>query len=145
MIWVALAVARPGLHVGTAILNAAVVPRLRPVSRFASTPLVSVLVPARNEAQVIGSAVRALLQQTHPSFEVLILDDHSTDGTADVVAREAADDPAYASCLGQICHPAGWARTGLASNWPNKALVTSWSLQTPMCTGLPTVWRHWSP
>ena len=129
----------------TAILNAAVVPRLRPVSRFASTPLVSVLVLARNEAQVIGSAVRSLLQQTYPSFEALILDDHSTHGTADVVAREAADDHRLRLVSGEICHPAGWVRTALASKWPNKAPATSWSLQTPMRIGLPTVWRHWSP
>jgi glycosyl transferase family 2 len=55
---------------------------------------VSVLVPARDEAARIGPTVASLLAQTGlADVEVLVLDDGSTDGTADVVAAAAAGDP----------------------------------------------------
>lgn len=48
-------------------------------------PLVSVLVPARDEAHRIGPCVASLLAQGYPNFELLVLDDHSSDDTAAVV------------------------------------------------------------
>jgi glycosyltransferase involved in cell wall biosynthesis len=50
---------------------------------------VSVLVPARNEAESLPALVEALLRQTRPADEILIADAGSTDRTADV-AREAS-------------------------------------------------------
>lgn len=46
---------------------------------------VSVLIPARNEASSIGAALDRLTASTHPSFEVLVLDDASEDDTAAIV------------------------------------------------------------
>ena len=55
---------------------------------------VSVLVPARDEAHRITPTVRSLLAQRGvPDLEILVLDDGSTDGTADVVRAAAAGDP----------------------------------------------------
>lgn len=71
-----------------ATLNALTFPRLRP-ERPAQQPRVSLLVPARNEAPTISETVRALLAQAYPDFEVIVLDDGSDDGTAQI-AREAA-------------------------------------------------------
>lgn len=53
----------------------------------AQSPFVSVVVAARNEATRIGPLLEALAAQDHPrdKFEVLVVDDHSEDGTADVV------------------------------------------------------------
>ncbi len=45
-------------------------------------PLVSILVPARNEAQNIEACVSSLLAQDYPCFELIVLDDHSEDQTA---------------------------------------------------------------
>jgi dolichol-phosphate mannosyltransferase len=56
----------------------------------------SVVIPARNEAELIESTLRALLGQLASEgmdYEVLVVDDGSTDGTAGVVARVAAEDP----------------------------------------------------
>ena len=50
-----------------------------------SVPLVSVLVPARNEAARIISCLRSLLAQDYPNYEVVVLDDHSEDDTAAIV------------------------------------------------------------
>lgn len=47
----------------------------------------SVCVPARNEERDIGEAVRAFDRQDHPDLEVIVVDDRSTDGTADILAR----------------------------------------------------------
>jgi len=48
-------------------------------------PLVSVIVPARNEAANIETCVLSLVASTYPSFEVVVVDDRSEDGTADLV------------------------------------------------------------
>jgi 1,2-diacylglycerol 3-beta-glucosyltransferase len=50
-------------------------------------PMVSVVVPAHNEAGVIAASVLAFLEQRYPNFELLIMDDRSTDGTAQVLAQ----------------------------------------------------------
>lgn len=57
-----------------------------------STPFVSLIVPARNEARVIEGCVRALLAQDYPAFEVIAVDDNSTDETPTILARIAAED-----------------------------------------------------
>jgi glycosyltransferase involved in cell wall biosynthesis len=53
---------------------------------------VSVLIPARNEASGIAISLEYLLKSDHPNFEILILDDHSDDGTADIVSEFARKD-----------------------------------------------------
>lgn len=46
---------------------------------------VSILIPARNEEQNIGRCLESLIDQTSNNFEILVLDDNSTDNTADVI------------------------------------------------------------
>jgi len=55
-------------------------------------PSVSVVVPARNEEAVIGETLASLLAQDYPPdrFEIVVVDDRSTDGTADVVRDAGA-------------------------------------------------------
>ena len=48
-------------------------------------PRVSILIPARNEALNIGPCVRSLLAQDYPNCELCVLDDHSDDGTGEIV------------------------------------------------------------
>jgi chlorobactene glucosyltransferase len=52
----------------------------------ANSPLVSVIVPARNEARNIQRCLAALLSQTYPSYEVIVVDDRSTDETPHLLA-----------------------------------------------------------
>jgi chlorobactene glucosyltransferase len=56
-------------------------------------PLVSVIVPARNEAHNIGRCVSSILTATYPNLEIIVVDDSSTDGTADIARAAAKGDP----------------------------------------------------
>lgn len=56
-------------------------------------PLVSVIVPARNERRNIERCVSSVLSTTYAAVEVIVVDDHSTDGTGDIVRQMAARDP----------------------------------------------------
>ncbi|MEX1185994.1 MAG: glycosyltransferase [Gemmatimonadaceae bacterium] len=49
-------------------------------------PLVSVIVPARNEARNIGRCVRSILSTDYPNVELIVVDDQSTDGTGAIAA-----------------------------------------------------------
>ncbi len=57
--------------------------------RLEGRGLVSVIVPARNEAANIETCVRSLVQADHVDFEIIVVDDRSEDGTA-VIARSIA-------------------------------------------------------
>lgn len=52
---------------------------------MSTTPLVSVLMPAFNAEQYIAQAIESVLQQTYPHFELLILNDGSTDRTQQIL------------------------------------------------------------
>src|SRR5690606_5425641 len=73
---------------------------------------VSVLIPARNEAAVIADTVRSVMAQRYPHFELILLDDHSTDGTAAVAQAAAQGDERLRIVSGEPL-PAGW----LGKNW----------------------------
>jgi 4,4'-diaponeurosporenoate glycosyltransferase len=78
------------------------VPRLPAASSRAPGRLVSVVVPARNEARRLPGLLAALGAQTRPADEVLVVDDHSDDDTA-AIADAAGVDAAAAPPL-----PDGW-------------------------------------
>lgn len=69
--------------------------------------LVSVLIPARNEAESIRPALVSILSSAHPEFEVLVLDDHSEDATANIVQSIASRDPRV-KLLQSKALPEGW-------------------------------------
>jgi glycosyltransferase involved in cell wall biosynthesis len=55
--------------------------------------LVSVVIPARNEARNIGPLLDSVLGQTWQNLQVLVVDGCSEDATAEIVSRRALDDP----------------------------------------------------
>ncbi len=81
------------IALGRTILNLALVPRLRARAVPAGEmPLVSVIVPARDEEQAIERTVRAFLAQTWPSLELIVVNDRSTDSTGAILARLSLED-----------------------------------------------------
>lgn len=75
-------------------------------------PAVTALVPARDEAEVIGRAVGSLLDQDYPgSFRVVVTDDHSTDGTARLARAAAVERGAEDRLLvvTAAALPSGWS------------------------------------
>ena len=77
----------------------------------AAWPEVAIVIPARDEATVIGKCLASLLRQDYPGrYRIVLVDDNSTDGTAGVAARVAAesDHPGRLTVLaGQSLAP-GW-------------------------------------
>ncbi len=51
-----------------------------------ASPMVSIIVPARNEEKSIECCVRSLLAQDYPSFEVIVVDDDSQDATGEILS-----------------------------------------------------------
>ena len=76
----------------------------------AALPPVAIVVPARNEADNIAQSVTSLLGQDYPALSLIVVDDDSNDGTADVARRAAAAHGAEAklTIVDSRTLPAGW-------------------------------------
>jgi len=55
--------------------------------RIDDRPLLTVITPTFNRADLLGETVESVLDQNYPRVEYLVLDDGSTDSTASVMAR----------------------------------------------------------
>ncbi len=78
------------------------------ISLAQNTPLISICVPARNEERNIRRCVESLLAQTYPNFELVILEDRSTDSTAKILDELAQKDTRLKIISGNVL-PLGWA------------------------------------
>lgn len=94
---------------GILLTNLVLFPRLRREPAPSPAPRLSVLIPARNEAHVLRETLALLTAQAYPDLEILVLDDHSTDGTGDI-ARAAGS---HVQVIAGAPLPTGW--TG--KNW----------------------------
>ena len=110
---------------GIAVVNALVFPRLGMPSALATfisrgsfaspaategrieETFVSLLIPARNEAEIIEQTVRHLLAQTYTHFELIVLDDNSTDNTYTILETIQTKAPRLCVIQGQPL-PDGW-------------------------------------
>lgn len=83
------------------------IPELADAPAPTATPRVSVVFAARDERRAVEAAVRSLLAQDYPDFEVVAVNDRSADGTGEVLGGLAADEPRL-----RVAHvtelPAGW-------------------------------------
>lgn len=102
--WVLLALPA-AIPAAVTALNLLTWPAGRPAE--GPTPRVSVLVPARDEAARIEACVRAALASRPAALEVVVYDDGSTDGTGEILARLAAEEPRLRVLQGGAL-PAGW-------------------------------------
>ena len=78
----------------------------------AALPSLTIVVPARNEEAEIELALRSLLQLNYPQFEIVAINDRSTDQTGPIMDRLAAEPERKADCaffMCRSCLQAGWA------------------------------------
>lgn len=95
-----------------ALYNLATAPRLEDAGEPAHLPAVSVMVPARDEAENLRRTLPLLLASDYPHLEVLVLDDRSTDGTAEVAEALGGGDRRLRVLRGTD-PPPGW----VGKNW----------------------------
>ena len=86
-----------------------IAPAAAPTLGFASAPRVAVIVPARNEADLIGQTIQSLLAQDYPGpLHIFVVDDQSSDETAAVVRDAAAEHGERLTIIASVPLPAGW-------------------------------------
>src|SRR5258708_25104489 len=73
-----------------------------------SLPSLTVVAPGRNEEAALEPALRSLAQLDYPNFEVIALNDRSTDSTGEIMDRVAADSAGKVHVLHVRELPAGW-------------------------------------
>jgi len=92
-----------------------------------SLPLVSVLVPARNEARNIRDCLEMLVGQDYPNVEIIVLDDDSSDATPEIVREVAASHSQVRLVMGQPLPP-GWHGKTWACQQLSKEARGEWLL-----------------
>ena len=90
-------------------------------------PFVSVLIPARDEEANIEACLESLQKQDYPNFEVLVLDDNSSDNTANIVDRIGVTDNRVQLFRGEPL-PEGWAGKPFACYQLAEKAKGSWLL-----------------
>ena len=90
---------------GMAIFNAVTI--IRPHAQSSQQLSFSILVPCRNEAENVSELVSTLGALDHPDFEVIFIDDNSTDGTGDLL-RQAIASRTYMKVVSAAQLPDGW-------------------------------------
>ena len=74
------------------------------------TPLVSVIMPAYNSAPFIEEAITSVINQSYDNWELLVIDDASTDGTVLIINSQAARDPRIILLKNPINKGPGYSR-----------------------------------
>ncbi len=86
-----------------------------PAKKTEDEPLVSILIPARNEELNIGILLSDLLRQNYSNIEIIVFDDQSEDRTAEIVGIYAAKDKRI-KLIKSDGLPAGWLGKNYACN-----------------------------
>ena len=109
-------------------LNLRALKRPRADSRLPEpAPPISVLIPARDEEANIETCLKSLQEQDYPNFEIMVLDDHSSDKTAAIVGRIASKDKRVRLFQSEPL-PEGWAGKPFACYQLARKAKGSWLL-----------------
>ena len=97
------------LRAANAALSLALVPNLAPAPRRKEgSPFVSIVVPARDEERSLGEATRSKCLQDDPAFEVVVVDDRSSDGTRGILRRLEGEFRATLRVVDGVEPPPDW-------------------------------------
>lgn len=83
------------LMAGIVVVSYVKIPFIRP-HRGASIkdlPLISIILPAKDEEENIGACLQSLVNQDYHNFEIIVVDDRSTDRTLEIAKKFATSDP----------------------------------------------------
>ncbi|MEK3884636.1 glycosyltransferase family 2 protein [Paenibacillus sp. PL2-23] len=107
--------------------NLSQLPKLGRWNTSTGSAKLSVLIPARNEEERIGACLQSVSEEPLDDMEVLVLDDRSTDGTAELVRRAAEADSRMKLVQGQELPP-GWTGKSYACHQLAEAASGDWLL-----------------
>ena len=93
-------------------------------------PRVSILIPARNEADILAKTLPAFLAQEYSNYELVLADDGSTDGTGELARRLAAEKPERLRVVPVGELPRGWMGKNHALHKAFQAASGEWVLAT---------------
>jgi glycosyltransferase involved in cell wall biosynthesis len=126
-LWKAIAAARGLPHIPNLLLPQY---NLTP----AGSPSITVIVPARNEADNIGACLESLINQDYPNLQIIAVDDRSTDTTGNLMDTLVTQHPGKLRVIHIAELPAGWlgkthamslaARHAIAIHKPDYLLFT---------------------
>jgi chlorobactene glucosyltransferase len=97
------------LRAANVALSFGLIPRLAPAPpRKPGAPFVSIIVPARNEERDVEDATRSKCMQDDPSFEVVVVDDRSSDDTRRILAGLEREYPCILRVVEGVEPPLDW-------------------------------------
>ena len=94
------------------------VPKLQPASskQLKYFPLVSVILPVRNEGRNIRACLSSLINQTYKNYEIIVIDGNSTDNTRDIVLDIKNKSKTSIKLLSEGMLPIGWIGKSYANH-----------------------------
>ncbi len=127
LLWIAL-----GIYHGWNVRGAIVLRPDSPLEQRSKLPRVSILVPARNEEEALPPMLASLLCLDYPNYEVILVDDGSTDRTGSIAEEWAARPESHGRLHVIHIHslPPGWRGKVWALNVAMQAANGEWLLAT---------------
>lgn len=113
------------------------IPRTPPIVKAGRVP-VSVVTPFYNTAAFLAECIESVLAQSYPNFEYVLVDNQSTDGSAEIAAHYAASDPRirlvrndvflgqvdnYNRALSSISPESAYVKVVEADNWIESSCI----------------------
>src|ERR1700683_3066136 len=100
----------------------------------AGAPIVSVIIPARNEEACLGDCLQSLVTQSGVAFEIIVVDDHSTDRTREI-AQSFSHDHDKVRVIDAGTLPEGWTGKNNAVTTGVRQAPGQWVLFSDADTG----------
>ena len=107
-------------------------PKLQPASskQLKYFPLVSVILPVRNEERNIRTCLNSLINQTYKNYEIIVIDGNSTDNTRDIVLDIKNKSKTSIELLSEGMLPTGWIGKSYANHIGANHAKGKWFLFT---------------